>query len=198
MHSSLKCYGCSMCELLSHFSIELLKKKKSTHRSSWVVAPFFPVASDSSYISFKTYAHFSCIPQCKYVRDAGIYWRKRTLQSCTDEGGTGGPEKTHLWVKGSHSTFHSRKAVGFASAACGSAELTVCFLWRGSDCAQCQCMTCRRAWGTVGCPAWRAKGCGQFHWPCLAPLPWLARYPGPAVTALPPSSLSIHSTWACF
>lgn len=186
------CVSCCLTFLLNYL------KKKSTHRSSWVVAPFFPVASDSSYISFKTYAHFSCIPQCKYVRDAGIYWRKRTLQSCTAEGGTGGPEKTHLWVKGSHSAFHSRKAVDFASAARGSTELTICFLWRGSDCAQRQCMTCRRAWGRVVCPAWRAKGCGQFHRPCLAPLPRLAHYPGPAVIVPPPSHLSVRSTWTCF
>lgn len=101
------CVSCCLIFLLNY-------KKTPTHRSSWVVAPFFSVASDSSYISFKTYAHFFCIPQCKHVKDAGIYWRKRTLQSCSAEGGTGGPEKIHLWVKGSHSAFHSQKAVGFA------------------------------------------------------------------------------------
>lgn len=138
-----------MCELLSHFSIELLKK--TAHRSSWVVAPFFPVASDSSYISFKTYAHFSCIPQCKHVRDAGIYQRKRTLQSCAAEGGTGGPEKTHLWVKGIHSAFRSQKAIGFASAAHGSTELSVCLLWRGSRCAQSQRTTCGGGPGERSC-----------------------------------------------
>lgn len=46
---------------------------------------------------------------------------KETLQSCTAEGGTGGPEKTHLWVKGSHSAFHSQKAISFAMEALSSA-----------------------------------------------------------------------------
>lgn len=177
----------------------IIKKKTPTHRSSWVVAPFFPVASDSSYISFKTYAHFSCIPQCKHVRDAGIHRRKRTLQSCTAEGGTGGPEKTHLWVKGSHAAFHSQKAIGFASAARGSTELSVCFLRRGSGCAQSRCLTCRGAWGMQLCrPAWRAKRWRQSHWPCLAPLPQLAPYPGPAGFVPLPSRLSVRSTWAYF
>lgn len=62
--------------------------------------------------------------------------KKRPLQSCTAEGDTGGPEKTHLWVKVSHSRFHSQKAIGFASAAHGSTDLTICLIWRGWGCGQ--------------------------------------------------------------
>lgn len=68
---------------------------------------------------------------------------KRTLQTCAAEGGTGGPEKTHLWVKGSHSVFHSQRAIGFSSAAHESTELSICFLWRRWGCAQSLSMTYR-------------------------------------------------------
>lgn len=68
---------------------------------------------------------------------------KRTLQTCTAEGGTGGPEKTHLWVKGSHSAFHSQRAIGFSSAAHESTELSICFPWRRWGCAQRLLMTYR-------------------------------------------------------
>lgn len=152
--------------------IFLLNYKKTTHRSSWVVAPFFPVASDSSYISFKTYAHFSCVPQCKHVRDAGIYWRKRNFAV--------------LYCRGWHRRARENTSVGERLTLClsqpesykfchGSTELSICLLWSGSGCGQSQCVTFRETQVMQLCPAkWR-----QFHWPGLSPFPLLPHYPEP-------------------
>lgn len=120
---------------------------------------------------------------------------RRTLQTCNAEGGTGGPEKTHLWVKGSHSVFHSQRAIGFSSAAHESTELSICFLWRRWGCAQSLSMT-YRVYGECSC-ALLAEHRGKGSSTGLpTPLPWLPCDPGPVLIVPPPPCLSTLSTWA--
>lgn len=107
---------------------------------------------------------------------------KRTLQTCAAEGGTGGPEKTHLWVKGSHSVFHSQRAIGFSSAAHESTELSICFLWRRWGCAQSLSMT-YRVHGECSC-ALQSTGekAVPLALPCSSPLVTLLCSPDCAFT----------------